>query len=259
MENGVEAGRGYIEAYHTSQNRNLFCKYSLKGTPTVIFLSGLGDSCEAWNVVQDRISHLTSTFSYDRASIGRSETTLFPRTCRDLVEELSELLLKVPLEPPYILVGHSFGGLVARLFSSLFSNLVIGIVLVDAAPEYKELAYEKILPPHLLATNRAYLEDPMLNIEKIDKLRSYKEIVDHVQQSNIPLTILTRGLPECDNEEWPNQEILHIEQRLQAEFQRLSTQSKLKIAKNSRHDIHHDESEIVIEEIQLILQMHQQN
>lgn len=152
---------GYVEVNYSCEGRKLFCKYSLKGTPSVIFIAGLGDSTESWHVVQDRISQLTSTFSYDRANVGRSEAASAPRTCRDLVQELAELLLKTPIKPPYILVGHSFGGLIARLFASRFSGLVSGIVLVDAVPEYKELAYEQVLPLKFIAENRAYLENPI--------------------------------------------------------------------------------------------------
>lgn len=253
MENVSESSGGYVEARHTCRGRKLFSKYSLKGTPSVIFIAGLGDRCDSWNVVQDRISQITSTFSYDRAGIGRSEAASVPRTCHDLVQELSELLSRIPVEPPYVLVGHSFGGLVARLFASRYPMLVWGIVLVDAVPEYKELAYEKVLPKKLIAENRAYLENPMLNSEKIDKLQSYKEIADHLWLSNIPLSIVTRGLPDHDDEEWPQQEILQIEQRLQADFQRLSTASKIRVAGRSGHYIHHDEPEIVIEEIMQIL------
>ncbi|PGQ41251.1 alpha/beta hydrolase, partial [Bacillus thuringiensis] len=70
----------------------------------------------------------------------------------------------------------------------------------------------------------------MLNNEKIDKIQSYKQIVDHSKQSNLPLAIITRGLPDNVEEGWPSQEILEIEQRLQAEFQWLSTSSKYRIA-----------------------------
>lgn len=89
----------------------------------------------------------------------------------------------------------------------------------------------------------------MLNREKIDKLRSYKEVVDHSRLSNIPVSIITSGLADGDDEEWPYQEILQLEQRLQADFQRLSTISKIRIAERSGHYIHHGEPEIVIEEI----------
>lgn len=243
----------YIESFHTYHNRKLYSKYSRKSTPSVIFIAGLGDSCETWNEVQDRISQETSTFSYDRAGVGRSQVAPVPRTCHDLVEELTELLRALGVEPPYVLVGHSFGGLVARLYASLHPQLISGMVLVDAAPEYKELAYEKVLPEKLVIINRKYFENPMLNAEKIDKVQSYKQIVDHSRQSDIPLSIITRGLPGQGDGEWPYQGILEIDQKLQIEFQRLSTSSKHRIASRSEHYIHHDEPEIVIEEIMIML------
>jgi len=221
--------------------------------PSVIFIAGLGDSYETWKKVQDQISQKTSTFSYNRSGIGRSQVTSVPTTCYDLVEELNELLLALEVEKPYILVGHSFGGLVARLYASLYPLNICGMILVDAAPEYKELAYEKVLPENLLARNREYYENPILNSEKIDKIQSYKQIVDHSKQSNLPLAIITRGLPDNVEEGWPSQEILEIEQRLQAEFQWLSASSKYRIASRSGHYIHRDEPEVVIEEIMLML------
>lgn len=237
----------------TCDNRRLYSKYSQKSIPSVIFIAGLGDSCETWNEVQGRISQETSTFSYDRAGVGRNRVTSAPRTCLDLVEELSELLLELEVQPPYVLVGHSFGGLVARLYASLYPQVISGIVLVDAAPEYKELAYEKVLPEKLVAGNREYFENPMLNSEKIDKVQSYKQIVDYFRISDIPLSIITRGLPDKSDGEWPDKEIQEIEQRLQVDFQWLSTSSKHRIAGRSGHYIHHDEPEIVIEEIIIML------
>ncbi|RAT98447.1 alpha/beta fold hydrolase [Brevibacillus sp. Leaf182] len=238
-------------------SRRIHRLYSRKsGTPCVIFLAGMGDSGETWKIVQDRISQEASTLSYDRAGIGTSAVAaVVPRTCRDLAEELYDLLQEVEVEPPCVLVGHSFGGLVARLFASLYPQLVSGLVLVDAAPEYKELAYEKVLPDNLIAANREYYENPMRNSEKIDKIRSYQEIVDSYRQSDIPISIITRGLPDVWDEEWPNEEILAIEQRLQADFMRLSTStsSKQRIAGRSGHYIHHDEPEMVIEEILFML------
>jgi len=234
-------------------NRSLYTKYQCTSAPSVIFIAGLGDKFETWKKVQDRISDETSTLSYTRAGIGRSSVAAVPKTCHDLVEELSELLNELDVKKPYLLVGHSFGGLIARLYASLYPLDICGIVLVDAAPEYKELAYEKVLPENLVEGNRKYLENPMLNGENIDKMQSYKQIVDHLGQTDIPLTIITRGLPDSGEEGWPSQKILEIEQNLQAEFKKLSTPSKFRIASHSGHYIHHDEPEIVIEEIILML------
>ncbi|GAB0168209.1 alpha/beta hydrolase [Lysinibacillus sp. CTST325] len=234
-------------------NRGLYTKYQCTSAPSVIFIAGLGDNFETWKKVQDRISDETSTFSYTRAGIGRSSVAAVPKTCHDLVEELSELLQELDVKKPYILVGHSFGGLIARLYASLNPLDICGIILVDAAPEFKELAYEQVLPENLVAGNREYLENPSLNSENIDKMKSYKQIVDHSRQTDFPLTIITRGLPDSGEEGCPSQKILEIEQNLQAEFKKLSTSSKFRIASHSGHYIHHDEPEIVIEEIILML------
>ncbi|GED67938.1 alpha/beta hydrolase [Brevibacillus reuszeri] len=248
-----EFSRDFEEAFYTCAGSRMFTKYSRKGAPTVLFLAGMGDSCETWKGVQNRIAQITSTFSYDRAGTGRSDAVSGPRTCHDLAQELAELVWHISVEPPFIIVGHSFGGLVARLFASYYPSLVEGLVLVDAAVEYKELAYEEVLPKKLQATNRAYLEDPMLNHEKIDKLQSYKQVAEHPQLGNIPLAILTRGLPDHHPDGWPQQEILQMEQELQIKMQRLSTISRCKIAQRSRHYIHHDEPECVIEEIEIMI------
>lgn len=214
-----------------------------------MFISGLGDDSHSWEYVQCRISQITSTFSYDRAGVGRSGTIAVSRTCLDLVEELYDLIRGVPVESPFILVGHSFGGLVARLFASRHPLLVSGIVLVDAAPEYKELAYEKVLPKNRITTNREYYENPMLNSEKIDKIQSYKQISAETWLGDIPLSILTRGLPDKEGGDWPHQAILEIEQNQQLGFRLHSNLSRHRIAEGSGHYIHQDEPEIVIEEI----------
>jgi pimeloyl-ACP methyl ester carboxylesterase len=251
--NGSGFLKRYDEVYYTYGDCSLYCKYSRKGSPSVVFIAGLGDSCETWNQIQDQTSEVVSTFSYDRAGVGRSEGTSVPRTCIDLVNEMLGLLLAHDIKSPFILVGHSFGGLVARLCGSLYPDLVSGIVLVDGVPEYKELAYEKVLTGTLLADNREYYENPLLNREQIDKVISYEQIAQHSQLYNIPLSIITRGLPDQMEDTWPAQAILEIEQRLQFDFQKLSTSSKHRIAHCSGHDIHHDEPEIVIEEIMGIL------
>ncbi|WP_379141499.1 alpha/beta fold hydrolase [Paenibacillus sp. sgz500992] len=229
----------------------LFYRYTQKSAPAVIFISGLGDGGDSWSGVQDRIAALTTTLSYDRAGIGASTAASGPRTCDDLVQELHRLLSKLAVEPPYILVGHSFGGLVARQFAAKFRSRTAGLVLVDGVPEYKELAYEEVLPVHLIPANRAYLENPLLNSENIDKLASYRQIAETELQwpGTHPMSIITRGLPDEGEGDWPSTAILELEQKLQRGFLRWSAAGRQRIAGGSGHYIHHDEPEIVIEEI----------
>lgn len=227
----------------------LFSKYYINGSPTVLFEAGMGDSSETWASIQNKISLFTTTFSYDRAGIGKSDTSAIPRTCLDIVEDLFELLQKISVKPPFILVGHSFGGLVSRVFASMYPNLVVGIILVDAVPEYKELAFEKVLPNHLLTANREYYSNPMLNSEKIDKIKSYKQVDKYKCVFEFPLTVITRGLPDNYEEGWPNQKILEVEQKLQFEFKKLSSDNKIIVAQRSRHYIQNDEPELIVEAI----------
>ncbi|MGE6632246.1 alpha/beta fold hydrolase [Bacillus sp. NPDC077027] len=122
------------------------------------------------------------------------KTQIKPQSLLDLVEELSDLLISLEIPPPYIMVGHSFEGLIVRLFASIYPKDITGVILVDAAAEFKELAYESVLPEKLLERNRKYVQNPDLNLEKIDKVRSYQQVIDHSLQMDSPLSIIIRGL-----------------------------------------------------------------
>ncbi len=105
------------------------------GSPTVVFDSGLGFHSLDWHEIQEEISKITRTCSYDRPGYGWSEEAGQSRTSLDIVWELHELLGKAGEKPPYILVGHAFGGLNMRLFATLFPAEVEGLVLLDPSHE----------------------------------------------------------------------------------------------------------------------------
>ena len=235
----------------------LFYRYSYKGSPTVVFISGLGDGSESWDWIQKEIAVTASTLAYDRRGTGKSPAVTTPRSCRELVLELQGLLEALAVQPPYILVGHSFGGLIARLYAAYYPQDTSALVLVDAAAEFKEAAFDKILPEQLRQENTAYLENPLLNSEKIDKLLSYRQVAEASlgEPASIPLSVITRGLPDRQVADWPAGEILKAEQRQQAGFLRLSTAARQRIARNSGHYIHCDEPEIVVEEIKHTIEL----
>jgi len=113
------------------------------GSPTVILESGLGDVLVEWQTVQPQISTFAHVCSYDRAGYGESDAGSFPRTSLQIARELHTLLQKAGEHPPFILVGHSFGGYNVRVFNGQFPNEVVGLVLVDSTQEDQ---YE-LLPP----------------------------------------------------------------------------------------------------------------
>ena len=101
------------------------------GGPTVLFEAGIAATNLNWSHIQEAVARFTSTASYDRCGLGWSSPAQTPRTPGHIVAELHDLLQRGGVKPPYILVGHSFGGLVMRRFALLYPDEVAGVVLVD--------------------------------------------------------------------------------------------------------------------------------
>jgi Predicted hydrolases or acyltransferases (alpha/beta hydrolase superfamily) len=123
------AGAGRWVKVGKSLNLYLFEQGS--GGPTVIFESGIGATNLNWRHIQSQIAQFTSTASYDRGGLGFSSPCRSARTPGNIARELHEMLLRAGIKPPYILVGHSFGGLVVRRYTLLYPDDVAGVVLVD--------------------------------------------------------------------------------------------------------------------------------
>jgi pimeloyl-ACP methyl ester carboxylesterase len=103
------------------------------GKPAVILESGLGGMSSAWGWVQQEAAKFGHIVSYDRAGLGWSEEDTSPKTAVLVAKRLRSLLLKAEISPPYVLVGHSMGGLFTRVFADLYPEEVTGMVLIDAA------------------------------------------------------------------------------------------------------------------------------
>jgi pimeloyl-ACP methyl ester carboxylesterase len=105
------------------------------GSPTVILESGLGDILDEWHGVQTQVSTFARVCSYDRAGYGGSDAGPLPRTSSQIARELHALLQNAGEHPPFILIGHSFGGYNVRVFNGQYPAEVAGLVLVDAVQE----------------------------------------------------------------------------------------------------------------------------
>jgi pimeloyl-ACP methyl ester carboxylesterase len=102
-----------------------------EGSPAVVMDSGLPGSVLSWWRVQPEIAKFTCAVSYDRAGLGWSDAGPLPRTAERIARELHALLERAAVAPPYVLVGHSFGGLTMRLFAARYPKEIAGVVLVD--------------------------------------------------------------------------------------------------------------------------------
>ena len=101
--------------------------------PTVVLEAGMGSFSPNWYWVQEELAPVARSVSYDRAGLGWSRRSRHPRDAQSIAMELRDALREAAIEPPYVLVGHSFGGLPVRAFADLYPELTAGLVLVDAS------------------------------------------------------------------------------------------------------------------------------
>jgi pimeloyl-ACP methyl ester carboxylesterase len=106
-----------------------------EGSPTVVMEAAIGETGLLWSLVQPAVAQRSRVCVYDRAGLGWSDPSPRPRTAEIMVEELHTLLATAEVPGPYVLVGHSFGGLLVRLYAARHPQEVAGLVLVDSAHE----------------------------------------------------------------------------------------------------------------------------
>jgi pimeloyl-ACP methyl ester carboxylesterase len=193
--------------------RKLYLECRGSGSPTVILESGYHDSSQPWILadayppaVLPGVAGITRVCAYDRPGTllytdppritGRSSPVRMPRTARDVVDDLHALLAAARVPGPYVLVGHSMGGLFMRLYAQAYPDQVTGLVLVDAFPaELPALfgsqwpAYRQVLDSPLAQ----FADDP--GFERIDVDASVVEIERAPRLRRIPLVVLTKGEP----------------------------------------------------------------
>lgn len=114
-----------------------------EGDQTVVLEAGHAGNSLEWALVQSEASKFTRICSYDRAGYGWSEESPYPRTSEQVVLELHALLTKAEIPKPYILVGHSLGGINVRLYAHRYPDEVSGMILVESSHEDQEAR----LPP----------------------------------------------------------------------------------------------------------------
>lgn len=231
-----------------------------KGEPVVVFLSGGGSDLEDFKLVQEKISKITKTVSYDKAGIGKSAITDMPRTLENVSEELKELLTKEGVNNvPMIFVGHSMGGYVARYYLHRYPENLTGLILIDPRSEFLEeehrkdqtekenmiedstlAAQIKLIPKGFQMEVKAYpLHDSLLKTFTIE--------------TDIPITLLESN--KVDEDDIYQKRLIDIQKRLYRDFQKKVPQTKIVSTSKSGHFIQIEEPELVIKSIQEMIEI----
>lgn len=136
--------------------------------PTVILEAGIGDFSVEWSLVQPGVARFARVCSYDRAGDGWSELGPHPRTFRQIVYELHTLLAAAGERPPYVVVGHSYGAWLVRLYQSTYPADVAGMVLVEGGADnpWRMLPDGRLVRSAELATGR-----PIPDVKRTGPLR----------------------------------------------------------------------------------------
>lgn len=217
-----------------------------KGSPTIIMDSGLNMPMDTWQTVPKEVAKFTRVCTYERAGLDESDASPKQlRTSKDVVTDIYTLLQNAGEKGPFVLAGHSFGGLNMLLYSSLHPQDVAGIVLIDSSHPEQYQRYANLKSPE---EREKYLRhEGGENREHINLLASAEEVKNALPIPPIPLVILSAEGSNLDPEEVPFVKDHH---EMQVDFTRLSPLSKLIIVNNSGHFIQQDRPDIVIDSIQ---------
>jgi pimeloyl-ACP methyl ester carboxylesterase len=159
-----------------------------KGTPAVVMIAGATAFSIDWALVSPEIAKITKVVVYDRPALAWSDPGPMPRTLDQDVYELHVLLQKAGIAAPYILVGHSLGGIIARKFEKKYPQEVKGLVLVDATSEDAVLFINnKIQRLRSLSGNRP-IPGIKKQVDTFTKVPPAKELEDLWKMIGMPVT-----------------------------------------------------------------------
>jgi len=251
--------------------RNLFLSCTGVKKPavnvTVILEAGLGADHSSWALVQPRVAGFARVCSYDRAGLGQSDPAAIPRTSADVVQDLHQLLQNADETDPYLLVGHSFGGLHGRLFAHEYPDEVIGVVLVDAVHEEWWSRAAALLPPlspndsPQLQSFRQFITvdyaDPAKTAEGMDIPATVAQLQNANGVGDIPLLVLVAGVPMLPATGLPAPLAAQLndllQQTLPEALTQLSSQSLRISVDNTGHNIPQEQPNTVVAAIRAII------
>jgi len=241
------------------------------GSPAVVIEAGIGDALRIWQPVVDILKYNTEVVVYARAGYPGSDPGPMPRSADRVVNELTQLLIDTPIDPPYIVVGHSLGANHALLYASEHPNLVAGVVLLDPPPlgflkgeRFPEL---RAMADTMTAAYRADAKTARAagNVAEANKLEAiaseheqmfesgWKWVSSVTTLGDTPLVVIASGVPNPGFGD-SAQAFQDYWRESSEKLTRLSTRSKFVYAEKSTHNIPGDATQTVVEAVHWCMQ-----
>jgi pimeloyl-ACP methyl ester carboxylesterase len=240
--------------------------------PTVVLEMGLGAAGSFYDDIAERVSEFTRVTWYDHAGLGRSDPAPKPRTIADLAADLHALLHAAQIAAPYVLVGHSLGGLTVRYYQHQHPAEVAALVLIDSAHEEQRERLLAALPPEAAGGDppevaryrtalRSSWEDPTSNDEGIDNIANSALMRRCASLGDVPLVVVSRGQAQAHTG-LPSELVARREQtwrQMQCELALLSSRSVHLIAESSGHLVNEEQPEMVVEAVRQAVALTQEH
>lgn len=251
--------------------RRLAIREAGESVPTVVLEAGMGCGMGLWDGALEPVARFAKVCAYDRAGLGASDPAPTPRTCADVVEDLDRLLRLAWIPRPYVLVGHSFGGLCVRLYAYRYPGEVVGMVLVDATHEDQWDFGLDLLPPEepgepeeITGRRRFHTEglnDPSVNSEGVLNGESADQVRVTRDLGTRPLVVITADRPDAApyaamSDPVARHDMLWADLRrtLHGRLVQLSERSAHVWARRSGHMVPHDEPEVIVEAVRQVVE-----
>ena len=230
------------------------------GRYTVIFESGFATGMGTWRKVAPEVAKSARVVTYSRAGLGSSDARPEPRTILQSSLELDQLIASARLQPPFILVGHSYGGLLARAFAVRHPGQVAGMVLVDPADERFNPALRRLDAKRAADDDRQF--DALVPANLRPELKLLQPVLDSGvlpapldgKLPDVPVVVLT-SVQQVEKPEFFLQsvEAVAIKRDLHADFLRQFSDGSQVQTLKSGHNIQQEEPELVIAAVNKVI------
>lgn len=237
--------------------RSLYHSEAGSDGPTVVLESGLSDPAAPWTGLIPGIAAFARVVSYDRPNTeaSASDPAPTPRTGSDVVADLHMMLETAAIPGPYVLVGHSIGGIFVRLYASRYPDDVAGLVLVDSSHEDQVRHMAEIVPPEVLEMVTQITNNNAEGIDLDASLEQVKEARTASPLRAMPLVVLGAGQidPATWPEGWPVEEQERVNAGEQEDLASLVPGGRLIVAEDSTHYIHQTRPDLVLDAIRQVV------